>query len=323
MDTEMPEPLRALAIEWHIRLRHGGDADWEAFAEWLGEDPAHAEAYDLIEQTDQAIEPLLPDLVFHEAANDAGDPPQEYEPVRRSGRWLWGSGALAASIALTIGLGPHLLSSRYEILTGPGEHRTVMLDPTTKIMLNGSTRMTFDHDNPRFAALASGEALFQIRHDSARPFRLEVGDNRVEDVGTVFNVVHDADEVRVAVAEGKVIYNPGRAPVALDAGQALVDRPSSGTVRVIRTAAEAVGTWEKGRLIYAGEPLSQVASDLGRSLGIRITVSPAIAGRSFFGTIVLDGTGAEQLQRLAPALNVTLQSDADGWTMKPADGAVH
>jgi transmembrane sensor len=318
MGSEAQESVRACAIEWHVRLRHGDDAAWDAFASWLAENPRHAEAYDEIEQTDLAIEPLLPEVTFRDAANDI-DPPSEL-PTPRPRRWaLWG-GAIAASIAAAIALAPQWGSSRYEIATLPGQRRTVSLDPTTQIVLNGATRMTFDRKNPRFAALAEGEALFRVHHDSARPFRLELGNDRVEDVGTVFNVVRADGEVRVAVAEGKIVYNPETHAIALDAGQALVDRSGADIVRVTRIAADAVGAWNTGRLVYSGVPLSQVAVDLGRALGVRIVVAPAIADRLFSGAIALDGSGAEQLARLQLALNVAIDADPGGWTMKPIAG---
>jgi transmembrane sensor len=186
-------------------------------------------------------------------------------------------------------------------------------------MLNGSTQMTFDRNNPRFASLASGEALFRVHHDKARPFTLELGNNRIQDVGTVFNVVRDSSQVRVAVAEGKVVYSTQAQAVPLSAGQALSAQSDSPILRVTSTPVGSVGAWQIGRLVYSGERLSQVAADLGRSLGVHIVVSPTIADRPFSGAIVLDGAGSQQLERLKLALNVDLEAGPTGWTMKPVD----
>ncbi|WP_168355759.1 FecR family protein [Sphingomonas gei] len=319
MPSETPDSIEARAIEWHIRLRDGDDAIWEGFAEWLVEDPRHAAAYDSIEQTDLALEPLLPHVVIREAANDAEAQPEP--PARRGWRWGLAGGALAASVAGAFLLLPQAESSRYEVATRPGERQLVQLDPATQVTLNGATRMIFDRENPRFAALAKGEALFHVRHDSAEPFRLEVGDNIVEDAGTVFNVVHETDEVRVAVAEGKVVYNPGRSAVSLGAGQALVDRKASDTVDVTRVPVDRVGSWKTGSLVYSAAPLSRVAADLSRAMDLRVTVAPGLGDRPFSGTIMLDGTGPEQLRRLQLALNVNLEKGSDGWIMKPVGSA--
>ncbi len=317
MDSEM-QGAQPQAIAWHVRLRDGDDRTWAAFAEWLAEDPRHADAYAVVEQTDLAIEPLLPDLRFHNVANDAG--PAADAPYRRRHRWIIGGGALAASIAVALAVAPHLASERYDVVTGPGERRVIRLDAATQVTLNGATRMTFDRGDPRFAALETGEALFKVAHDSARPFRLEMGDSHVVDVGTVFNVARDPGEVRVAVAEGKVVYDQGGNAVPIAAGRSLVAHPGSAAVRVSRIATEAIGAWQKGRLVYSGDPLSRVAADLNRSLGVHISVSPAIADRPYSGAIALDGSGAAQLGRLKLALNVALEPTPDGWMMTPAAG---
>ncbi|MGK6355740.1 FecR family protein [Sphingomonas sp. DT-207] len=319
MPFESTASIDARAIAWHIRLRDGDDATWESFAEWLAEDPRHAAAYEAVEQADLAIEPLLPHLILREAANDGEEEPER--PMRRARRWVLAGGALAASGAAAALLLPNAQSQRYEVATRPGERRVIQLDPATQVTLNGATQMTFDRANPRFASLAKGEALFQVRHDSANPFRLEVGDNLVEDAGTIFNVVHEAGEVRVAVAEGRVVYNPRRRPVALDAGQALVDRGASHRIDVAQVPVERVGSWKYGSLVYSAAPLSRVAADLSRSMDVRIRVAPAIADRPFSGTIALDGSGSEQFRRLQLALNVSLEKGRDGWIMRPAGSA--
>src|SRR3546814_20235881 len=91
--------------------------------------------------------------------------------------------------------------------------------------------------------------------------------------------LHD-DEVRVAVARGKIIYNPRSAAIAVTPGEQLLDRADAGPL-LTQVRPETVGSWKPGRLIYANAALSQVPADLGRSLGVYIAVAPAIADRAF------------------------------------------
>ena len=320
MGAEGHDHLQARAIEWHVQLRHGDEAVWEAFAQWLSEDPRHAAAYDAVERLDLAIEPLLAELNVQQDANGVVAPRRGF--ARRPRPWRLIGGALAASILAAVGLWLGLAAGRYEVQTGPAERQVVQLDAATQVILNGSTHIVFDRRNARSASLVSGEALFRVDHDSARPFTVKLGESEVRDVGTVFNIVRNTDEVRVAVAEGAVVYSPKGRAIPLGAGQALVDSPSSpGPIRVTQIPTTAVGAWRDGRLIYSQAPLSRVAADLGRSLGVRIIASPIIADRLFSGTIILDGTGTNQLGRLMLALNVTLEAGPDGWIMKPANGA--
>jgi transmembrane sensor len=316
--------MRARAIEWHIRLRDGDDREWEAFSTWLAEDDGHGRAYDLVEASDLAIEPLLPDVIFRDAANDGGvaehDITFDTRPLWQR-PWVVGSSLAVASIAGAMLVLSPFTTDRYELRTAGGEQRTVALDAQTRVIMNGATTMQFDRNDPRFASLVEGEALFHIRHDETRPFTLHVGDNRVQDAGTVFNVVKAADGVRVAVSEGKVVYNPDSEKVSLGAGEALVDPTTGSEVRLETVPTDAVGAWQRGRFVYTGEPLSQVAADLERALGIRIAVDPAITGRAVSGSIALDGGGTVQIERLKHALDVAIIPGPDGWIMKPVPGA--
>lgn len=323
MSSDTANSLHAQAIEWHIRLRQGDDATWDAFADWMAQDERHACAYDVVEQDDLALETLLPQTSLRAAAND---PTEEalVQPVRRKWPLALVGGGLAASAAaavLAVMLLPISGHDLYEVATRGGESRVVRLDAATQVVLNGSTRMIFDRNNPRFASLEAGEAFFEVRHDRDHPFRLTVGQDVVEDAGTQFNVVREPGETRVAVREGRIVYNPAGAAIALDAGQALVDRADQDLVQTGRTGIDAVGSWRHRSLIYAQAPLSQVAADISRAIGVHIEVASEIAMRPFSGTIALDGSGAGQLGRLGKALDVALERKDDGWVMKSAGRA--
>lgn len=300
-----PDDIDTQAIIWHVRLRSADAAERCAFDIWV-KDSRHAAAFEAIREADDLHSPAI-------------------ETAWRT--WLAGrrrflAGGLVVMAATTLMVG--LLNERadpYEVATAVGERRVVSLDAGTHVTLNGGTRMRFDRHDPRVAALIHGEALFHVRHDAARPFRLDVAGRTVEDVGTVFNVVSDTGEVRVAVAEGAVIYNPAQEAIPLRPGKGLIDAATSDTIRLIDTPAASIGGWRNGQFRYAAAPLSNVATDLSRALGIRITAAPTIAGRPFTGAITLNGTGADQLTRLMPVLDVRLVRAPHGWAMKPLDHA--
>ena len=314
MTSEDHDTILASAIDWHIRLRGADEAAWDAFVLWLEADPAHAAAYDALEAADDAVVPLLPPI-------PAVMPSQVARPRPSVPRWAaWGTG-LAAACAVALVVAPNFQSQRYDITTGPGEQRSIALDASTQIVLNGSTRVTLERGNPRFAALASGEALFHVRHDAAAPFKLEVGDSRIVDVGTVFNVVNQGGEVRVAVAEGAVLYNPKAEAVTLHSGEALVDGAGSQPIVLERLASKSIGGWRQGRLSYNDASLTRVAADLSRSLGVPIRVAPQLGARRFSGSLALDRSGGAQLPRIARVLQVGIERTGAGWAIVPVVGA--
>lgn len=303
--------LREQAIKWHLRIAEGTGADWDAFADWIAEHPDHLRAYEEIEAVDDDARAALPNLPANaiSAANDDAPP--------SSRRWWYGGAA--ASIALAVGLGPTLMRNddRYEIMTLPGQRQQVKMASGDSIVLNGDTRISLDRTRPRFASLEKGEAVFSVRHDAAQPFEVQVGEGHIRDLGTVFNVARGSEGVRVAVAEGSVIYNPHREAVRLASGDALHDPVGEGAFIRSRLDPGAVGTWRAGRLTYSGAPLRLVAIDLGRAIGERVRVAPGLASRRFSGTISIDANHQRLFDDLTDGIDARASRDEDGWTIEP------
>jgi len=304
------EGIRAQAIAWRIQLADGDAAAWESFVAWLEQSPEHGRAYDLVALGEQdAVQALALPAAVPAPANDEGP---------RLGRRAWvGLSAAAAAVALAFVGAPMLQSSAYDIETGPGEQRQIALADGTRITLNGGTRIELDRSRPRLATLKTGEAHFAVVHDAGAPFRVQLGDAVVQDVGTVFDVVRDRTGNRVEVAEGAVRYNPDRENVSLTAGQTLVDPAGDDPVRVGQRRPSAIGGWTSGRLSYDQEPLDRVAAELSRTIGVSISVAPTLADRSFSGTIRIGHDRKRVVERVAALLDVWARRTGSGWILEP------
>jgi transmembrane sensor len=297
------------ALGWVIRTRDPEFVDWDAFTLWLEADPDHASAYDALMAADAGLADLTPQEPSIPApANDRG-----WRPLR----WVVG-GAVAAALVAAISIGMWNRADIYSITTKPGETRTIALDDGTRVEMNGGTTMRFDRNDVRFAALDSGEAAFTVRHDAANPFRVTVGDALFEDAGTVFNIVHDSGAMRIGVSEGKVIYNPKAEAIALPAGRALSSDERG--LRLMDVPTGTVASWRQGRLTYADAPVSQVSSDIARSLGVRISTTPGANAMRFTGTILLDRNTPRFFGRAAPLMGLTAVKQGDTWLLKEGDG---
>lgn len=296
------------AIGWTIRLRDGSAEDWQDFTAWLEADPEHLAAYDAVALADSTLGDLP-----SQARPVIADQPPAQSPVRSRRGWLVGGG-LAATVAAGV-LTTTLIQApaAYALETRPGESRTVALADGSRIDLNGGSRILLDRKNPRMASLERGEALFTVRHDDARPFEVKVGDDVLQDLGTVFAVVHEGETTEVAVSEGAVLYNPGREAVRIDPGQKLSEEDDR--VVLAQVDARTVGSWRDKRLSYSGAPLSRVAADLRRNLGVQVRVDPAIADRRFTGLVQLDGGQQVLFERLSALLGVRAVRRGEGWTL--------
>jgi len=314
------EPISRDAIEqralaWHLRLRDADADEWREFTAWLTQDRAHNVAYEAVALRDTQFDEVLAQARFPEPATDAPSDAQDAQgaPHHRL-RWL----ALAASVAIAVFLSVRFLApgaDLYAIETKPGESRTIALADGGAIVVNGGSHIVLDRKDQRTAELVRGEAHFTVTHDAAHPFVVTIGESRLADIGTVFNVVRQGDDLRVAVAEGAVRYE-GQESVDLAAGQAL-HRMADGRIEVTRQQVSAIGGWVDGTLVYDRAPLSDVATDLTRTTGIAIDLAPGLEQRRFSGVIQTRGDPASLRDRVAAVLGLTVDANDAGWTVRP------
>jgi transmembrane sensor len=309
------------AIAWHVRLQ-GPAADgalWAEFTAWMEVDPAHADAYDAVALADERLSDELAETKREtvKSAGDASLATNDNEPGARP--WYRGTAflAIAASLILALVLTPMLLRSpgMEVITTQPGETREIALGDGSTIGLNGGTTIQLDRKGERFARLDSGEAIFTIKHDSARPFIVETGDGTLRDLGTIFNVRQSENGLEVGVSEGSVQYDPGVEAVTVTAGKQL--RAQRGKSKAVVTAIDpvSVGGWRQGRLSYHDAPLATIALDLSRSLGTPVTVSPDLESRRFSGVIRVDRDEAKLFRQLESLLGVHARHNVKGWQL--------
>ncbi|MEO8547220.1 MAG: FecR domain-containing protein [Sphingomicrobium sp.] len=203
----------------------------------------------------------------------------------------------------------------YQIATVQGEHRTVQLADGSSVALNGNSRLWIASANGREAELLRGEALFNIRHNAQRPFVLRLGDDRIQDLGTVFNVVRDRQSLKVEVVEGAVSYRRGGNGLQLNAGQTLDILPT-GDAAVGRKRPSAIASWRAGQLVYEGVPVAEVAKDLGRNLGVTVSVAPGRALQPFTGSVHIAGHAREVVPQFASTIGARARQSGGDWLIE-------
>jgi len=309
----MDRDTQALTIDWRLRLRRGGADDWAEFTLWLEQDPANAAAYDAVARLDDNLDPsMYPDL------DDVPDVGPERVAASPSRRGLGFAFAIAAAFALVAFLWQPWArpsSSGYEVATAQGEHRTVRLADGSSVALNGNSRLWIAGTDAREAELLRGEALFNIRHNPQRPFVVRLGDDRIQDVGTRFNVIRDRQILKVEVAEGAISYRRGGNGLQLTAGQTM-DVSPAGDAIVGRKSPSAIASWRVGQLVYEAVPIASVARDLGRNLGAAISVAPNVAYQPFTGSVRVDGQAGEIVPQFASTIAAKARKSGDRWLIE-------
>lgn len=198
--------------------------------------------------------------------------------------------ALAASVAALVVTGAlfveqgRLSSQTYR--TATGETQTIKLGEGSVAYLNTRTELRWRGTaKDRRVELVSGEALFDVAHDKARPFTVMLDGSEIRVLGTRFNVYRKSGgDVSVTVLEGTVEVRGfgGSGPNpdwvrTLHARDQLEYRPI-GLVGEPRQTDPVMATkWREGlfQLPVKGAPLTVVLDELTRYTDKRIVIRDA------------------------------------------------
>ncbi|WP_420139632.1 FecR family protein [Sphingomonas sp.] len=306
MNHKLTDEIEDEALAWLVRVRDDDFVAWEELEQWLGADPLHLESYQRLSDADRRLDPILPGHGPKPLLQDQAPPAQ---PRRR----YWGGAAVAVAAALIAMISVPLLrsDSHYDLITAPGEQRQLVLAGGTIVRMNGGSKLVLDRDNERFAKLDRGEALFEVRHDPARPFTVQLDGARLVDLGTRFNVTRSATETDVEVSEGAVQYVAAGQQIDLAAGQRLRVNSADGSAIRSSIAPALVGTWPQGRFVYSNEPLSKVAADLARYSGTAVQVDRDFADEPFTGVVSV--ADPKDLAPLAPLFRARVVREGNHW----------
>jgi len=242
----------------------------------------------------------------------------------------WSSTTIAASlfclglIAVLLSFAPDFkqnIKSEYLYTTITGEQRSLPLADGSVVHMNTATtiRIRFE-DQIRNIDLLDGEAIFQVAHDSERPFRVHTGNAVTEAVGTVFNVYRHTGQTTVSVIEGKVaieqpskdisredvndelsgefstvnqmddISTPHMSPrLMLVAGDSAALHQNGAVQMTHDINMASVTSWRLRKLVFERETLATIVREYNRYNKLQIHIGdPALADTRFTGVFIAD-----------------------------------
>ncbi|MFZ5779891.1 MAG: FecR family protein [Pseudomonadota bacterium] len=191
----------------------------------------------------------------------------------RAWRLALAGAAVAACVGFLV-MPPILLRLGADYTTSTAELRKLVLpDGSEATLAPDSALAVFYEGDERQVRLLAGEAFFDVRPDSARPFRVLARDVETVVVGTCFDVRLSDDGVHVSVERGAV--RVGREE--LRPGQAVHVMPS-GQVSRAETSPAMVAAWRDGQLVAQNVPLRDAVDQLRRYYGGSILLTDSALG---------------------------------------------
>jgi ferric-dicitrate binding protein FerR (iron transport regulator) len=265
---------------------------------------------------DFAPDPQWQKLAAHLQLDAAS--PAPYAPAGKSipfggAKWVWRvAAAVALLVAVWFGVGrltdpvPRLVTQRTQ--AGAKQHT---LPDGTVVWLNGESRLSYPE---AFAGdirevILSGEAFFEVKRDSQRPFVIRAGSTLTRVLGTAFNlrVEPGSNRVSVTVVSGKVGFAPVSQPtrqVLLTAGMRGNYVPAADSVYSEPQPDRNALAWRSNKLVFNDTPLREMLTVLQKHYGMTVEVShPALLNCLFTSTFE-EAPLTEVLDAVALALDL-------------------
>ncbi len=185
----------------------------------------------------------------------------------------------------------------YNTLTTPrgGQYQLILSDGT-KVWLNSASSIIYPvtfTGNTREIEI-TGEAYFEVAHNDKHPFRVKVGNETIEDIGTAFNInaYKDEEVIKTTLLEGSVRVTLSTVAGSSDRQQEII-KPgeqaqvsSTGQIGIVSDIdVDQVVAWKNGLFAFTDADLPVVMRQLARWYDIDVVYEGNISKREFNGKI--------------------------------------
>lgn len=264
-------------MDWFLRLNEPSrtKGDEEAFRIWMSQSTENRDAWKKACRTWQVMGETVP--VFdqshvHELQAERRRPQARHE-LRSGRRWSTrgkiaiGIAALAACLVAVIAAPTFLTRIEADYTTATAEIRRVTLADGSTVDLGAASAIAVDFSaGSRQVRLLSGEAYFDVRPDTARPFTVKTGELDVTVVGTAFDVNVTPEIETVQLAHGIVSLSraAGGDTVRMIAGDTVTLDRASGRLSRSTVDVDTIASWRDRKLFVQDVPISAVIAELQR-----------------------------------------------------------
>ena len=174
-------------------------------------------------------------------------------------------------------------------------------DGTTGMLNSGSTLTYSTPFSGNRKVNLTGEAWLEVQHDEKHPFEITSGSSTVKVLGTKFNISAYPTEnyVEVVLQEGKVEYLNREASIDVDMfpQERLVFQ--AGQISKSITDVDKYNSWTEGKLVFRGDPMSEVARRIERWYNVKVELSDKQLEKYTFRATFIDDSLEDVLRFLS------------------------
>lgn len=193
---------------------------------------------------------------------------------------------------------------RYNTLTNPKGSKVIdmTLGDGTRVWLNAGSSVTYPvafANNERKVQI-TGEACFEVAHDTRRPFYVTKGETQVRVLGTHFNVnaYEDEPDIKITLLEGSVEVENRQGRLRIRPGEQAVTIANKQPAIAGEVDTDQVMAWKNGLFQFNYTPMQSVFRELSRWYDIEVVYERGAPDIKLWGEMKRDLTLSQVLRGL-------------------------
>lgn len=187
-----------------------------------------------------------------------------------------------------------------EIFVPNGNRSSVTLPDGTKAWISNGTKLIYPEEfkGKNRVVRLEGECFFEVTHDKAHPFIVNIGDNRIKVLGTKFAVTAYPNDkfIKTDLISGQIQFDVKFEnqtdkfhSYLLKPSQSLVFNKSSGKISESKITDDFYNYWIKGVYQFKDETFEELAKKIERIYNVKVTFEEeSLKKRLFSGTLSID-----------------------------------
>jgi len=281
------------------------ETDEQVFQEWIASDPANKKVFDRLLQVWQYNPKQIHDnsAIYrkylqrkHQFGKQKIVTPFVYYALRISAIFFFLITTTFVIQTILTSLNKEIVYQ--EIVVPKGSRSHFNLPDGTKVWLSNNSSIRYPSEfSGDFRELEmEGEAYFDVKHDSKKPFIVNIGNNRIKVLGTQFSVTAYPDDniVRADLVKGSIQFDIANSKNGFNS---YIIKPLHSLV-LDRTSGKLYGSmipdgfydyWQKGIYQFRNETLEDLAMKIDRIYNTQIVFeNETLKTKRFSGTISIN-----------------------------------
>jgi transmembrane sensor len=207
------------------------------------------------------------------------------------------------------------------IVTPRGGQYQVILPDGTHAWLNSASSLRFPtgFTGKERRVTLTGEGYFEVAKSPGMPFVVEVGRERVNVLGTHFDIMAYADEgaIKTTLVQGSIRVNTTASSVVIRPGQQAILPADADRFQVEPANIEETIAWKDGRFIFEDRDIVTIMRQIARWYYIDVTYKDSIPGVALSGMVSRRADAGDLLKILEATKRVHFETKGNQIIVMP------